>query len=169
MLIKNNSYSRRRGGRLSRFLLKTRKPTRTQTGVALLEAIIALTLLAAGGLALFDWISANLQRASSLQQRAQAQPLQALALAWADTLNPATQPEGRQEIAPGVTVQWHSQQTSPRQMAAPLPGGISTPFELALFTLDVTVQAPPQPPLHWQLQRLGVWRQPWESLAEDGS
>lgn len=136
---------------------------RRQAGFGLLEAIVALTLFAGAGMALFSWINANIARAAQLQERSESAQAQLLVLAWVQALNPAQQPSGSADLGPGVHIRWSSQQTSPRQQAAPPPGGISSPFELAMFEVQVTLEQANAPPYALALQRLGVWRQPWLS------
>ena len=136
---------------------------RRQAGFGLLEAIVALTLFAGAGMALFSWINANIARAAQLQERSESAQAQLLVLAWVQALNPAQQPSGSADLGPGVHIRWSSQQTSPRQQAAPPPGGISSPFELAMFEVQVTLEQANAPPYALSLQRMGVWRQPWLS------
>lgn len=136
---------------------------RRQAGFGLLEAIVALTLFAGAGMALFSWINANIARAAQLQERSESAQAQLLVLAWVQALNPAQQPSGSADLGPGVHIRWSSQQTSPRQQAAPPPGGVSSPFELAMFEVQVTLEQPNAAPYALALQRMGVWRQPWLS------
>lgn len=136
---------------------------RRQAGFGLLEAIVALTLFAGAGMALFGWINANIARAAQLQERSESAQAQLLVLAWVQALNPAQQPSGSADLGPGVHIRWSSQQTSPRQQAAPPPGGVSSPFELAMFEVQVTLEQPNAAPYALALQRMGVWRQPWLS------
>ena len=136
---------------------------RRQAGFGLLEAIVALTLFAGAGMALFGWINANIARAAQLQERSESAQAQLLVLAWVQALNPAQQPSGSADLGPGVHIRWSSQQTSPRQQAAPPPGGVSSPFELAMFEVQVTLEQANAPPYALSLQRMGVWRQPWLS------
>lgn len=136
---------------------------RRQAGFGLLEAIVALTLFAGAGMALFSWINANIARAAQLQERSESAQAQLLVLAWVQALNPAQQPSGSADLGPGVHIRWSSQQTSPRQQAAPPPGGVSSPFELAMFEVQVTLEQPNAAPYALSLQRMGVWRQPWLS------
>ncbi|MBS7243425.1 MAG: hypothetical protein KIG98_03645 [Comamonas sp.] len=124
---------------------------------------MALTLFAGAGMALFGWINANIARAAQLQERSESAQAQLLVLAWVQALNPAQQPSGSADLGPGVHIRWSSQQTSPRQQAAPPPGGVSSPFELAMFEVQVTLEQPNAAPYALALQRMGVWRQPWLS------
>ena len=155
---------------------KTRKARglrrRGQAGFGLLEAIVALTLFASAGMALFSWINANIARAAQLQERSESAQGQLLVLAWVQALNPALQPSGSTDLAPGVHIRWSSQQTSPRQQAPPPPGGVSSPFDLAMFEVQVTLEqaSPPAQKTQTQvltLQRMGVWREPWMSDVFD--
>lgn len=60
----------------------------------MLEAIVALTLLAGTGAALFSWLGTNLRAAGALTEASARAALQLRALEVLETVNPAKQPKG---------------------------------------------------------------------------
>ncbi len=87
-----------------------------QQGFTLLEAIVALVLIASTGMALLSWINTNLislQRIQAVQERDTAIRN---ALAFLDTINPYNSPNGDVEM--GVyQIQWQS-----ITLETPIPG-----------------------------------------------
>lgn len=110
---------------------------RGQSGFGLLEAIVALTLIAATGLALFSWADSNLAEASRLRDRDAASRVQLSAVELLSSLNPAAEPSGQRSIRT-MTVAWQAKAMGPE-----LPGmgftGTPTNYRLQLF--DTTVDA----------------------------
>lgn len=110
---------------------------RQRRGFGLLEAIVALALLSASGLAIFDWISQNLRTATRLQQVDRLARLQLSAQALIDTVNPMLSPDGKLE-APGITVSWRAELLEPARRNATFVDGSGGPWELGLYRLAVT-------------------------------
>lgn len=108
-----------------------------QTGFSLLEAIVALTLLAMSGAALFSWIDSsarNLQRASQATERAL---LRINAVELVSNINPAERPEGKIESGP-FTFRWRTREIDPLQDARAYPRGMSL-YQVGLFETTVEV------------------------------
>lgn len=106
---------------------------RGQTGFGLLEAIVALALLAGVGMAIFSWINTNLANSARLRQNEQVQQINQLAAAWLQTVDPAR--DGRFELMSDVQLRWTSHPMTPRQSLPPWPGGSTSLWELQLFEL----------------------------------
>lgn len=108
-----------------------------QSGMTLLEAIVALTLMAMGAMALFAWMGTSARAVDRAAANASRLTVERSALAVVETINPMVEPEGRREF-PGLAVSWTS-----TAVAAPRPGrgpgGPMTVFDVALY--DVTVSA----------------------------
>lgn len=112
---------------------------RPQGGFTLLEAIVALTILAAVGLVLFDWIRQNLEAASRIRAEHARVELLIQAQALVASVNPGIEPEGTRSLE-GLTVGWTS-----RRVAGPnaLFGEVSAPgqpaegWQVALYELTV--------------------------------
>jgi general secretion pathway protein I len=136
-------------------------PLRSTAGFGLLEAIVALALFAGAGMALFAWINANLTTAARLRENEAITRATWLASEWIETINPADPGQSDVELTEGVRLSWQSQPLTPQTKLMPLPGGISTPFKLALFQIVMKIQAPGlTSELELTRTRLGVWREP---------
>lgn len=136
-------------------------------GFGLLEAIVALALFAGAGMALFAWINTSLATAVRLQETEVVTRVTGLATEWLQTINPALHDRGEVLLAEGVRLRWQARPSTPRVPVAPFPGGTSTPFELALFAVEVKVSHPQLThDLDLTMQRLGVWREPVALLLE---
>lgn len=136
------------------------KRARAQRGFGMLEAMVALVLFALVGSTLFAWINTNLDAAARLRQRDRSQALVQLASAWLQTRNPMAEPSGETELAPGIRLRWQARALTPVTPGAPLPGGTSTPFRLALYDVDATVTSVDGGEARFTLERLGVERDP---------
>ncbi len=78
-------------------------------GFGLLEAIVALALLAGTGLALFAWINQNLQAASRVAVVEAESRLTLTALSVVNAMDPMRQPTGRVELG-AITVNWRARE-----------------------------------------------------------
>lgn len=77
----------------------------TQTGFTLLEAIVALSVLAMAAMALYGWLNSNLLLLKRVDEVYQSVEAVESALEWVSILDPYSQPDGEQEIA-GALVTW---------------------------------------------------------------
>ena len=112
---------------------RARSPAR---GFGLLEAIVALALLAGTGMALFGWINQNLQTASRLRIQEQEAKLLLAAQALVDTVNPLEQPQGSLSGS-SVRVQWQASPLEPPRANASFNPEVQGPWQVGLFRLDV--------------------------------
>ena len=127
-------------------------------GFSLLEAIVALTLLAVAGLALFTWINASfdgIYRADAAQARAQAQ---SNALAYIQTINPMARPSGETKLG-SLTVSWLAKEIAPKvKPSADSPDGTGN-FMVALYDVEFTMTDLPRvPPFTAKVSQLGFER-----------
>ncbi len=133
-------------------------------GFTLLEAIVALTLVATLGLVLFDWVRQSLDAATRI--RAEHQRVQALinAQSLVASVNPAAEPEGERSFE-GLSVRWTSRVVSGPQWlfggvmgASEAAGG----WQVALYELTVRGTYPAEDgsaarlPLDFQTLRTGT-------------
>ncbi len=132
-----------------------------QAGFSLLEAIVALALIATAGLALFTWIGQGIETAGRLQAAQERAALQLQALALVERINPARQPSG-EITAAGLSVKWRS---SRRESMRPVFGflgasGSEPVWQVGLYVLDVTAQslAPAGNAVRFELLKAG-WQQ----------
>lgn len=110
---------------------------RGSAGFGLLEAIVALTLIAATGLALFSWVDTSLAEASRLRERDAASSLQMAAVEFMGSVNPLAEPHG-QRLFGQMNLSWDATAQGPE-----VPGmgfaGLPTTYRLQLFDAVVDV------------------------------
>ena len=118
----------RRGGPRGRHL---------RAGFGLLEAIVALALLAGTGLALFTWINQNLDAASRLRLHEQRAQLLLSAQALVETVNPMQAGSGQLQ-AGELALTWESELLEPpRPNATFNPERPAGPWQVGLYRMQV--------------------------------
>jgi|SRR5690606_14062842 len=88
-----------------------------QRGFSLLEAVVALAILAAAGLALFAAMSQSMQMVGRAEDSRTADAAMRNALAWVEQLNPMEAPSGELQFLP-YTVSWTSALVEPARPSA---------------------------------------------------
>ncbi|MCD0420814.1 type II secretion system GspH family protein [Rubrivivax sp. JA1024] len=149
--------------------MRHRPERRRQAGFGLLEAIVALVLLASTGTAVFAWINTSLDAVRRVRDREAVDARLAQMAAWAQTLDLVRAPEGEAEIAPGLRVRWTARPLRPLQPVAPLPGGTGTPWRIALYELDLEghdADRPAAETLRLHTRRLGAERDPLDIVVD---
>lgn len=108
---------------------------RRQRGFSLLEAIVALTILATAGLALFAAMNQSVQMAQRAEDARRADSAVRNAMAWMETVNPALHPDGEQQLGE-VTLRWSSELVEPARdvMTGYLQTGL---FEVGLYRVSL--------------------------------
>ncbi|WP_147653405.1 prepilin-type N-terminal cleavage/methylation domain-containing protein [Vulcaniibacterium gelatinicum] len=81
-------------------------------GFSLLEAIVALAILAAAGLALFAAMSQSLQMAARAERAREVDAALRNALAWMERVNPMETPQGEQPLGAFV-LRWQAEPVEP--------------------------------------------------------
>ncbi len=81
-------------------------------GFSLLEAIVALAILAAAGMALFAAMSQSVQMVQRAQQAREIDAALRNALAWSERINPMEQPAGEQALGDWM-LRWNSVPVEP--------------------------------------------------------
>lgn len=127
----------RRAGTHARRL--RRRLPRDGAGFGLLEAIVALALLAGTGLALFSWIQQSLHDATRLQQRDLEARLMLSAQALIETTNPMLQAQGSVE-ADDLRVTWRAEAIEPERRSSTFVPGVSGPFRMGLYRVHVNAR-----------------------------
>jgi general secretion pathway protein I len=113
------------------------RPHHRPAGFGLLEAIVALALLAGSGMALFSWIQQSLQTATRLRIAEQQAHTIVTAQALIEAVNPAETPEGMLEVA-GLTIRWRAELVEPPRRNATFSWGSQGPWLVGLYRLQVT-------------------------------
>ncbi|WP_133394169.1 PulJ/GspJ family protein [Luteimonas terrae] len=126
---------------------------RGQVGFSLLEAIVALTILATAGLALFAAMNQSVQMAQRVEQARLADSAVRNAMAWMETVNPALAPSGEQRLG-DVDLRWQSELVEPSRnsMTGHLQAGL---FEVGLYTVTLDLRRDGQLLTTTQIRRVG--------------
>src|SRR5579864_1759768 len=91
-------------------------------GFTLIEAIVALVILAAGLIAFYEFLGSSLHAADRVRAAADAYDRDRNALALASTLNPMLRPDGTFDLG-AYRIRWHAEPlAAPERTTAP-PGG----------------------------------------------
>lgn len=114
-----------------------------ERGFGLLEAIVALVILASSGLALFAWIGQNLTDVSRIEDVQARAALQLNALALVTNVNPYAEPKGERRVG-GMLVRWSSELVEPLRYSLPFAGGHSPRWQVGLYRLDVVATEEPK-------------------------
>lgn len=83
-----------------------------QAGFSLLEAIVSLAVLASVGMALFAAMGQSVQMAARAEAARERESALRNALSWMQTVNPALEPEGEQQLG-DVVLRWTSEPIEP--------------------------------------------------------
>lgn len=126
---------------------------RAQGGFTLLEAIVAMVVMATSMLALYGWLSSNTIAVTRAQAQLQAVEDARSALALVESINPMSEPSGTREIPP-LTVSWESTAMTPTRSGLS-PAGMPTLFDFALYRLDVRVTRGDRVVREFQVRRAG--------------
>ena len=109
-----------------------------QRGFSLLEAIVALTIMATCLLALYAWLSTSTFALGRARDSALALQDARVAQAVVETINPMATPDGSREIAP-LEIRWKSRPITERRTGMSR-AGTATQFDFRLYEVDVEVR-----------------------------
>ena len=110
---------------------------RRQKGFSLLEAIVALTILASSGVALFSWFSVTYDGLIRLQEVQARHQLMDDLHAYFSTLNIQEETTQRMRVN-GFDVTRKAELLEPKQTGRGLTGGLSN-FDLGLYDVDIEI------------------------------
>lgn len=115
---------------------------RTVRGFGLLEAIVALTLLAGSGAALFAWIAQSMQAAARLEEAQARAALQMQAQALASgSINPFLEPVGERKLA-NLSIRWRAQLREPVRPSVPTLAGQPVRWRVGLYQVAIEASRP---------------------------
>lgn len=109
-----------------------------QYGFTLIEAIVALVLIATTGMALFSWINSNIITLNRVQEINAENTATMNAVEYLQNINPMITPEGQANLG-SIRLSWKSIPTTGPRDGASYPYGVSL-YQLALYQTQVTVQ-----------------------------
>ncbi len=114
------------------------RPSR-QRGFSLLEAIVALAIVASAGMALFAAMNQSIRMAARADDARKADSAMRNALAWMETVNPAQTPSGEKRLGE-VVLQWRSEPVEPPRDAE---GGYRQAglYRIGLYDVTLDVRA----------------------------
>ena len=110
---------------------------RPQKGFSLLEAIVALTILASSGVALFSWFSVTYDGLIRLQEVQARHQLMDDLHAYFSILNIPDETNQRMQVN-GYDVMWKAELVEPKQIGRSSVGGESN-FDLGLYDVDIEI------------------------------
>lgn len=131
----------------------SRQSANTQRGFTLLEAIVALAVLAMAGMALFGWLNSSLVLLKRVDDVYQSIEAVESSLEWLQVLDPHQQPDGQQEIAGAVTL-WRCAQQGAAAPANDMYGNLSV-NDAQLFVCQIEIFRDQQRLASFELVKLG--------------
>lgn len=108
-----------------------------QEGFGLLEAIVALTILAGTGAALFTWMAGNLRAVSQYSESRARATLQLQSLELLEAINPAVKPSGTRKIGQ-LELTWRSELVAPLRIG--VPRGEAVRWQIGLYRVYLRVK-----------------------------
>jgi len=131
-------------------------------GFSLLEAIVAMVLIATAGLALFAWINGSFQSLERIQSSNARALAETNALQFMQTVNPMKDPAGKTALG-NLNVEWKSRALAPPRTNLGSGEGPG-PFTMALYEIDVSIeQLPDVPHDTFVIRQIGFERAPYQA------
>lgn len=125
-----------------------------QLGFTLVEAIVALVLIATTGMALFSWINSNVIALSRVQDINAESMATQNALEYMHNINPMASPEGQANLE-SFRLSWEAEATADPRDGVGYPYGIGL-YQLGMYQTRVRVQKPNGTPwFEFTLQQVG--------------
>ena len=109
-----------------------------QKGFTLIEAIVALVLMATTGMALFSWVNSNILTLQRVQASNAQTAATANALEYLQTVNPMATPEGTTTLG-DHKLHWKSEVLTEVRDGVSYPTGTSL-YQLAMYQTQVDLQ-----------------------------
>jgi general secretion pathway protein I len=115
--------------------MKVSRRLRAQGGFSLLEAIVAMVLIAGAGMALFSWISSSINSLASLEEVNRRSEATLNILEYMETVNPMLAPEGEEKLG-SYSIRWRSSPATPVVDGVDHPRGVGL-YQVALYRIEV--------------------------------
>lgn len=113
---------------------------RKQHGFTLIEAIVALVLIATTGMALFSWINSNITTLNRVRENNAENTATVNAVEYMSSINPMTSPEGQTDLG-SYRLSWKAEAITEPRDGSGYPYGIGL-YQLSLYQTKVTIQKP---------------------------
>lgn len=122
-------------------------------GFSLLEAIVAMAILASAGMALFAAMNQSVRMVERAEAARERESAQRDALAWIQTVNPAIEPRGEAQLG-DVMLHWSSEPVEPPRDSAAgyLRAGL---YQVGLYRMHLQLERDRQPLAELDVQRVG--------------
>lgn len=111
---------------------------RKQHGFTLIEAIVALVLIATTGMALFSWINSNIITLNRVQENNAENTATLNAVEYMSNINPMTSPEGQANLG-SYRLSWKAEAITEPRDGSGYPFGIGL-YQLSIYQTKVTIQ-----------------------------
>lgn len=125
-----------------------------QRGFTLLEAIVALAILATSALALYAWLNSSLIILKRVDDVYRTAAVVDSAIEWVAALDPYQQQKGSENIA-GMQVQWQFIAINDPQKAYDMSGNLSV-NDAQLFRAEIIVRDQQQVVAQFEVVQLGL-------------
>lgn len=115
-------------------------PSQAQRGFTLIEAIVALVLVATTGIALFTWVNSNIITLNRVQEINAENTATLNIVEYMHNINPMISPQGKTKLG-AYRLSWTSTAITEPRDGANYPLGISL-YQMALYQTKIAVQKP---------------------------
>jgi general secretion pathway protein I len=128
-----------------------------QRGFSLIEAVVAMTLIATLGATLFSWVASSVAALGRVEQAAAQDAARLNVLAFMHTVNPMQRPQGSADFG-DLRIEWRARAVQPPQDQRGYPRGLGL-YQVGLYETRIVATRPgePEPWLDMTLQQTG-WR-----------
>lgn len=127
---------------------------RQQHGFTLLEAIVALAILAMSALALYAWLNSSLMILKRVDDVYRTAAVVDSTIEWVAALDPYKHQNGSEDIA-GMQVQWQFVPINDPRKAYDMSGNLSV-NDIQLFRAEITIRQEQQVVAQFELIRIGL-------------
>jgi general secretion pathway protein I len=130
---------------------------RGSRGFSLLEAVVAMALIAGVGMALFSWINSNIEALGRVQDANSRAAATANVLEFMSTVNPMAMPEGKADLG-SYRMTWRAAAITATQDGTNYPSGLSI-YQFGLYDSLIAIEKTDGTPwFNFTLRQVGYKR-----------